>query len=1578
MVSLKLNKIDTVSPLRTGLALSPRKKPLRSKSTGSLGSHASTWDAKGRQSWIHENFFQRDCFKFVANPKKTSGDVCRCGRTLANHKAAITNHNAVDWTPETCTKKAPTNAFGEIQFVGSVNQSARAPYVRLAEDTNVELVMRLILKVWKLEVPNLVISVTGGAKSFHLKPRLKEVFQRGLIKAAKSTGAWIITGGTHTGVMKHVGEAVRQIKVVGGASSDINVIGVATWGIVDRDSDLTSESGLGKHPARYRTTPEETSKAPLDSSHTHFLLVDNGTVGQYGVEIDLRSKVEEAIAKMHTESRSSTGSIEVPVVMLVLEGGPGTVKTMTEAIKKKIPAVVIDGSGRAADVVAFAYKHTIASTKNGKNIQVIDPAYKELVEAKVVEIFGEKSLDHVYSMIEDVVEDEKMVTIYRLDEGGNTSRDIDLAILKALLKASRSSPLTQLNLALAWNRVDVAESDIFTENTSFKSEDLHNPMLTALVDDKADFVRLFLENGLSMREFLTVDRLSTLYRSVSSNGVFGSLIRHEMKKRVTKFITPQLIGYVIEDLMGDSYHSYYLSNVRYFSEPQRNTSQFIRIRTATAGSFVDVHNNPEGGHPLPFPFLDTFTWAILSGKKDLAKLLWEKGTQPIATALFATKLLKEMVRYSQEDSHQIIDETEGLLDLADEFESLAVSMLDTCYLNDEDLAQSLLVRALEPFGWLTCMDIGQLAEDQEFIAHSSCQILFNRLWMGGIVLDTPWWKVLLCVFFPFLIYPMIYFMVDEYEDSDESFQNQEDLNMNTEKDRSEVAKNKDAVNSHKHYNNSIELVELQEEKEEEKNNPKVTQSRHNLLSEGEDDAVDNVLRVSDVNCFQRILRFYEAPFTKFVTNVCSYVAFLGMFFYVILMDFQKYNVSIVEYVLMGWVGVLILEEVRQMLSQHPKHFYEKINLYMADAWNFVDILSLLAFAVASVLRFFPDDFDGDLFEAARIIYIIDIILFIVRSFQMFSVSRQLGPKLVMIKTMLEDLKQFVIILAVFIISYGVALQAALYPNTTNFWDVLKGIIEKPYFQMYGELFYEDFAEDPTIHGDGKWLGPTLLGIYMLLTNVLLLNLLIAIFNYTFEKIQESSDRVWKFKRYGLIREFHDRPTLVPPLMILSHIYIFIKWMVQMCGCGTKPVYGSALKLTLSEHENDQLTSWENHSRDLGLLRTKAEEEEQMEKKVKNIDAKVDELSNQIERMMEASLDPGGRGENGSGKSDKPRRGIKSAHYSRNFETSISSRVECLEERLIQTSNSIEKILEIVSSSAYGANRAEGRSKYMDGRKSIHVKSRKSPYPQSTIMRIPLTDELVAWEAPFSNYNPPTYTSDWVKRNPPWADIDIMSKHPRPMLKFNEFDAECNVNRQSYNGTYKVVDGLPFNPMGRTGLTGRGLLGRFGPNHAADPIVTRWKMTSSGALIEHGKKVLEFVAIQRKDNQEWAIPGGMVEPGQQISATLKKEFMEEALAGLDMDDEERKELKRQVDILFQGGTEVFKGYVDDPRNTDVAWIETTAMNYHDDSGEVFNKIKLQAGDDATAVRWQRVSGNIPLYANHVAMLENVARLHNANF
>ena len=59
------------------------------------------------------------------------------------------------------------------------------------------------------------------------------------------------------------------------------------------------------------------------------------------------------------------------------------------------------------------------------------------------------------------------------------------------------------------------------------------------------------------------------------------------------------------------------------------------------------------------------------------------------------------------------------------------------------------------------------------------------------------------------------------------------------------------------------------------------------------------------------------------------------------------------------------------------------------------------------------------------------------------------------------------------------------------------------------------------------------------------------------------------------------------------------------------------------------------------------------------------------------------------------------------------------------------------------------------------------------------------------------------------------------IKFNECDIVNKYDRTSYLGQYKVVNGLPLNPKGRTGMIGRGLLGRYGPNHSGDPIVTRY-------------------------------------------------------------------------------------------------------------------------------------------------------------
>lgn len=200
--------------------------------------------------------------------------------------------------------------------------------------------------------------------------------------------------------------------------------------------------------------------------------------------------------------------------------------------------------------------------------------------------------------------------------------------------------------------------------------------------------------------------------------------------------------------------------------------------------------------------------------------------------------------------------------------------------------------------------------------------------------------------------------------------------------------------------------------------------------------------------------------------------------------------------------------------------------------------------------------------------------------------------------------------------------------------------------------------------------------------------------------------------------------------------------------------------------------------------------------------------------------------------------------------------------------------------------------------------------------------------------------------------------------------------------YEVENGRPRNPAGQTGLVGRGLLGRWGPNQAADPILTRWKNDGKGNKVIHpvsGRNILQFVAIKRKDCGEWAIPGGMVDPGEKISSTLKREFGEEAMNSLQKSRTEAQELEKQLHKLFsQEHFVVYKGYVDDPRNTDDAWMETEVVNYHEETGEVMAHLPLEAGDDAKKVRWVDINDKIKLYASHSQFIQLVAEKRGAHW
>lgn len=123
--------------------------------------------------------------------------------------------------------------------------------------------------------------------------------------------------------------------------------------------------------------------------------------------------------------------------------------------------------------------------------------------------------------------------------------------------------------------------------------------------------------------------------------------------------------------------------------------------------------------------------------------------------------------------------------------------------------------------------------------------------------------------------------------------------------------------------------------------------------------------------------------------------------------------------------------------------------------------------------------------------------------------------------------------------------------------------------------------------------------------------------------------------------------------------------------------------------------------------------------------------------------------------------------------------------------------------------------------------------------------------------------------------------------------------KSHTGEVKIVNGYPQNPAGRTGMTGRGILAKWGANFSADVIITR------------GSGELEVLLVKRKDTLEFAVPGGMIDAGETSLQTAQRELKEETSIELDLTNTKK----------------VYEGYVDDPRNTDNAWIETSVYHLH---------------------------------------------------
>uniref|UniRef100_A0A8C1MRJ1 Transient receptor potential cation channel, subfamily M, member 1b n=1 Tax=Cyprinus carpio TaxID=7962 RepID=A0A8C1MRJ1_CYPCA len=1130
------------------------------------------------------------------------------------------------------------------------------------------ILLHLMVKEWQLELPTLLISVHGGLQNFDLQPKLKQVFGKGLIKAAVTTGAWIFTGGVSTGVIRHVGDALKDHSSK--SRGKVCAIGIAPWGILESKEDL-----IGKDVNKpYQAISNPLSKlAVLNNSHSHFILSDNGTCGKYGAEVKLRRLLEKHISLQKINTRLGQG---VPVVCLIVEGGPNVISIVLESLREEppVPVVVCDGSGRASDIISFAHKY---SEVEG----LVNEEAKEQLLVTIQKTFNYNKMQsgQILLMVIECMKKRELITVFRM--GAEGQDDIEMAILTALLKGTNASAPDQLSLALAWNRVDIARNQIFVyghnlppasaiaaistsaapsnekqkgatqrnkgkargkkgkggkakpeqpEETDPRKLELLNwvnsleqAMIDALVLDRVDFVKLLLENGVNIHHFLTIPRLEELYNTKLGPANTLHIVVRDVKKGNLPpdyQITLIDIGLVVEYLMGGAYRCNYTR--KNFRALYNNLYGLKRPKALKLLGMEDDEPRPKGKKKqkkkkeeeeeidvddpevsrFQYPFHELMVWAVLMKRQKMALFLWQRGEEGMAKALVACKLLKAMAHESSQ-SEMVDDISQDLDNNSKEFGTLAYELLDQSYKHDEQLAMKLLTYELKNWSNSTCLKLAVAAKHRDFIAHTCSQMLLTDMWMGSLRMGkNPGLKVILSLIFPPFILLLDFRLSDDV--SHQVTANNEDRKTKDD-DKSSRDANTDTASK---------------KGDEEEGNKKMRR----------------------IPIGTKIYEFYNAPFTKFWFNTISYLGYLMLYNYVVLVKMERWP-SLQEWIVISYIITLGLEKVRQILMSEPGKLKQKINVWLEEYWNITDLVAISTFLLGLLLRLQSEPYMG----YGRVIYCVDIIFWYIRVLDIFGVNKYLGPYVMMIGKMMIDMLYFVVIMLVVLMSFGVARQAILHPDEEPTWRLARNIFYMPYWMIYGEVFADSidlyameinppcgenlYDEDgkklpPCI--PGAWLTPAIMACYLLVANILLVNLLIAVFNNTFFEVKSISNQVWKFQRYQLIMTFHDRPVLPPPMIIFSHLYILFRKLCCRCNKkkeGELDEKDKGLKLILTPDELKMLYEFEEQCVEEYFREKEDEQQSSNDERIRVTNERVENMSmrleevNERENTMKASL-----------------------------------------------------------------------------------------------------------------------------------------------------------------------------------------------------------------------------------------------------------------------------------------------------------------------------------------------------------------------
>nr|XP_005891753.1 PREDICTED: short transient receptor potential channel 7 isoform X3 [Bos mutus]XP_019819209.1 PREDICTED: short transient receptor potential channel 7 isoform X3 [Bos indicus] len=366
---------------------------------------------------------------------------------------------------------------------------------------------------------------------------------------------------------------------------------------------------------------------------------------------------------------------------------------------------------------------------------------------------------------------------------------------------------------------------------------------------------------------------------------------------------------------------------------------------------------------------------------------------------------------------------------------------------------------------------------------------------------------------------------------------------------------------------------------------------------------NELARLANIETEFKLGRTLRSPFMKFVAHAVSFTIFLGLLVVnasdrfegvktlpnETFTDYPK-QIFRVKTTQFSWTEMLIMKWVLGMIWSECKEIWEEgPREYVLHLWNLLDfgMLSIfvasftarfMAFLKASEAQLYVDQHVQDdtlhnvslppevaYFTYARDkwwpsdpqiisegLYAIAVVLSFSRIAYILPANESFGPLQISLGRTVKDIFKFMVIFIMVFVAFMIGMF--------NLYSYYRGAKYNPAFttveESFKTLFWSIFGLSEVISVVLKYdhkfienIGYVLYGVYNVTMVVVLLNMLIAMINNSYQEIEEDADVEWKFARAKLwLSYFDEGRTLPAPFNLVpspkSFYYLIMR--IKMC------------------------------------------------------------------------------------------------------------------------------------------------------------------------------------------------------------------------------------------------------------------------------------------------------------------------------------------------------------------------------------------------------------------------------------------------